>query len=109
MAFPPPTHPVVSVPSDAVLAAAELAAAKVLEKHVDSWLRGQGRALKPGLTVEVSIGERDRIKPGVLALLCGLYAPGTWAKASTAQDLVDAAGKVTGPDPRGIVLTLVPA
>jgi len=144
---PPPSKPAKPAPTPEELAAATAAAAKTLEQHVDTWLRGQ-RLAEPR-PIDVSIGERGRIPAGVQSALCGLYKAAGWSQATTTQDLpasltetvdgatteLDAGGVTwngeewiyegaggvqyavatdplftftTKPDPRGIVLHLVP-
>jgi len=104
MAHPPPARPAAAPPVDQ--AALDEAHVQRLEQHVDAWLRGQRHDTPQ--TVEVSIGERDSISPEVLAKLCDRYTKAGWSKATTAQDIEGDKLNAPRPDPRGIVLTLVP-
>lgn len=122
MAHPPPPKPAVPTPVDQ--AALDETRAAELERHVDAWMKGQGKLWWEGLhsapsgVAEIPIGERDSIRPEVLKLLCDRYVKAGWSKATTAQDVPgeeikgdngDAVGKTAArPDLRGIVLTLVP-
>lgn len=116
MAHPPPARPQAAPAPDQ--AALDEARAQQLEQHVDAWIRGQPSGLD-GLTAparfEVSIGERDSIRPEVLALVCARYIKAGWTKTTVSQDLTEefqdelgnVVSKLTKPDPRGIVLKLV--
>lgn len=119
MAIPPPARPVAPELTEerrAAAAAAQQAAnvdaAKVLERHVDAWIKGQGPLFLEGLYsapdgfVEVSIGENGRVPEAVQRELEQLYLASGWSSAKV-TDFIEVEGERVK-DPRGIVLCLKP-
>ena len=110
---PPPPRP--AAPPKPV--PTPLERAKVLEGHIDAWIKGQGPDWQGG---EVSLGEHGtpHVAPEVLGEVIEMYKAAGWTGAHTVEEAeVDALGpadadgkattvKVKRPHPAGVVLVL---
>lgn len=111
MALPPPAKP---APAPQKPAPTPLELARVLEGHIDTWIKGQGPGWSGG---DVPIGDHQRHAAPVLAELVALYHAAGWAGAKVtddpdrgavlhlAQTPAPAAAPVPAPDPADVTIT----